>query len=336
MASLPAFILSAGYGTRMGEVGKILPKPLWPLGERPILEFVLRQAQRYGQDPLWINLHHQAALVRQFVATLPFSVRFSEEPHLLGSGGGIHQMLFLAEQQQERPPFLALANADQVVWWQPDQHPWPKLQEIMAAGTARAVLLALKVARTQGFNRLILEQDRLKDIALWAKDGAAPRNYLTYLGLGLLRSGDLVLRPKEVSNFFTSVANYQKEEVRILATTPDYYFDLGTATHYAQSFFQLLKLVATQPTASLAKFLIEEQFINPHKLKVEVNAQGAPRIFYGQVQAAAEVQFAANLTDHEIYFQQNGIVLPSTDVALVAAAGIYYQNACSLVENFEI
>ena len=78
MTALSALILSAGYGTRMGEVGKLWPKPLWPLGEKPILEFVLRQACANGQGPLWVNLHHQTALVKKFLATLHFPVGISE------------------------------------------------------------------------------------------------------------------------------------------------------------------------------------------------------------------------------------------------------------------
>ena len=159
---LPAVILSAGYGTRMGAVGQVLPKPLWPLGEKPLLEFVLRQALAAGQSPLWVNLHHQAALLRSFLAALPCPVQISEEPTLLGSGGGIHQILSLAQQAGTLAPYVALANADQVVWW--DQSPWPRWQEMMRTSSARAVLAGIMVNRQQGFNRLIIANGRLQDI----------------------------------------------------------------------------------------------------------------------------------------------------------------------------
>ena len=33
-----AYILAAGKGTRMGEIGKVVPKPLWPIYEKSLLE----------------------------------------------------------------------------------------------------------------------------------------------------------------------------------------------------------------------------------------------------------------------------------------------------------
>jgi NDP-sugar pyrophosphorylase family protein len=331
MTDLAAMILSAGYGTRMGEVGQALPKPLWPLGERPLLEFVLRQLQGNGISSLWVNLHHQAHQVQQFLASLPFPVSVSEEPTLLGSGGGIHQMLALAQARSGLPTAVILANADQVVGWQ--QSPWPALQQVLATTTARAALLAIEVKQTQGFNRLVIEQGRLQAIRPWAADAAAPPAYLTYLGLGLLRPHGLALRPGEVSEFFHSVANYQQEEVAVCPTTPSFYYDCGTAAHYVHSLGQILELVATQPENILAQFLIKHHFVDPAKIQISSNTPAARRIFYGQVQAAAQVQMAINLTDHPIAFQQNAVVFASTAATTVEKAGIYYQNNFTPVEN---
>ena len=45
---MKAVVLAGGKGTRLAPYTKILPKPLMPIGDMPILEVVLRQLQRSG------------------------------------------------------------------------------------------------------------------------------------------------------------------------------------------------------------------------------------------------------------------------------------------------
>ncbi|HSF81688.1 MAG TPA: sugar phosphate nucleotidyltransferase, partial [Anaerolineales bacterium] len=45
---MKAVILAGGKGTRLAPYTKILPKPLMPIGDMPILEILLRQIRRAG------------------------------------------------------------------------------------------------------------------------------------------------------------------------------------------------------------------------------------------------------------------------------------------------
>ena len=45
---MKAIILAGGKGTRLAPYTKMLPKPLMPIGEMPILEILLRQMRRAG------------------------------------------------------------------------------------------------------------------------------------------------------------------------------------------------------------------------------------------------------------------------------------------------
>ena len=45
---MQAVILAGGKGTRLRPYTTVLPKPLMPLGDRPILEIILRQLHRAG------------------------------------------------------------------------------------------------------------------------------------------------------------------------------------------------------------------------------------------------------------------------------------------------
>jgi NDP-sugar pyrophosphorylase family protein len=61
-----AVILAGGKGTRLRPYTVVLPKPLMPIGDYPILEVVIRQLAGHGFDHVTIAVNHQAELIRAF------------------------------------------------------------------------------------------------------------------------------------------------------------------------------------------------------------------------------------------------------------------------------
>jgi NDP-sugar pyrophosphorylase family protein len=61
-----AVILAGGKGTRLRPYTVVLPKPLMPVGDYPILEVVIRQLARAGFGHLTLAVNHQAELIRAF------------------------------------------------------------------------------------------------------------------------------------------------------------------------------------------------------------------------------------------------------------------------------
>ncbi len=61
-----AVILAGGRGTRLRPYTVVLPKPLMPIGEYPILEVVVRQLARYQFDHITMAVNHQAELIKAF------------------------------------------------------------------------------------------------------------------------------------------------------------------------------------------------------------------------------------------------------------------------------
>jgi len=85
-------ILAAGFGTRMKELTRYLPKPLLPVGDQTPLDLLLTKLQREGIRKIVINLHHQGEKIRQHVAQHQppdVHIEFSPEAEILGTGGGI-------------------------------------------------------------------------------------------------------------------------------------------------------------------------------------------------------------------------------------------------------
>jgi NDP-sugar pyrophosphorylase family protein len=61
-----AIVLSGGMGTRLRPYTVVLPKPLMPIGNYPILEVIVRQLVRDGFDHITLAVNHQAELIRAF------------------------------------------------------------------------------------------------------------------------------------------------------------------------------------------------------------------------------------------------------------------------------
>ena len=91
---MKAIILAAGLGTRLRPMTDHLPKPMLPVGGRPLITYNLLMLKRYGITQVIINLHYQAGKIVQLLDTgaqFGLSLTYSKEPEILGTGGGIRK-----------------------------------------------------------------------------------------------------------------------------------------------------------------------------------------------------------------------------------------------------
>ncbi len=87
-----AMLLCAGHGTRLAPLTDHLPKPLVPVCNRPLLLYNLLLLRAAGVREVMINLHHLGPLIREVLgdgSDLSLDLHYSEEPVLLGTGGGL-------------------------------------------------------------------------------------------------------------------------------------------------------------------------------------------------------------------------------------------------------
>jgi NDP-sugar pyrophosphorylase family protein len=83
-------VLAGGKGTRLRPYTVVLPKPLMPIGEHPILEVVVRQLARAGFGRITLAVNHQAELIKAFFGNgerwgIPIDYSLEDEP--LGTMG---------------------------------------------------------------------------------------------------------------------------------------------------------------------------------------------------------------------------------------------------------
>ncbi len=92
---MKALILSAGLGTRLRPLTLLLPKPLIPVVNRPLITYALEWLASQGVDEVGINLHHLPHLVPQTLgdgSKWGLRLQYSFEPEILGTGGGIAKL----------------------------------------------------------------------------------------------------------------------------------------------------------------------------------------------------------------------------------------------------
>jgi len=131
---LRALVLAAGLGTRLRPLTDAVPKPLLPVAGLPILGHTLTQLAAAGCEAAAINLHYHGEQIRQRfgAAFAGMSLRYSEEPELLGTLGALHPLRdFLGEAD-----LVVLINGDSLCRW-----PLRRLIRRHLANGAEATLL---------------------------------------------------------------------------------------------------------------------------------------------------------------------------------------------------
>jgi NDP-mannose synthase len=87
-----AVILAGGLGTRLRPYTTVLPKPLMPVGDRPILDIVIRQLARAGFERITIATGYLAELIEAFFgdgARYGVRIDYFREEEPLGTVGAL-------------------------------------------------------------------------------------------------------------------------------------------------------------------------------------------------------------------------------------------------------
>ncbi len=98
---MQAVILAGGKGARLRPYTVVLPKPLMPVGDYPILEVVIRQLKKHGFEEIILAVGHQKELLRAFFGNgekWGVSIQYSSEDSPLGTAGPLKHIVGLQDQ----------------------------------------------------------------------------------------------------------------------------------------------------------------------------------------------------------------------------------------------
>ena len=89
---LPVVIMAGGLGTRLYPYTKILPKPLIPVGEKPIVEHIITRFKAFGCTDFKMIVNHKRNMIKAYFNEIDdkdYTVDFVDEDKFLGTGGGL-------------------------------------------------------------------------------------------------------------------------------------------------------------------------------------------------------------------------------------------------------
>ncbi|MDA3864412.1 MAG: nucleotidyltransferase family protein [Deltaproteobacteria bacterium] len=93
---MKAMILAAGFGTRLGILSKQRPKPMLPLGSRPIIGHLVHKLSIAGIKEIAVNLHYKGQVIRDYLGDgsgWGVKITYSDEKdEILGTGGGVKKL----------------------------------------------------------------------------------------------------------------------------------------------------------------------------------------------------------------------------------------------------
>ena len=256
------FILSAGVGLRMGKVGRVLPKPLWPIFEKTLLELQFDLYESLGIKKKVVNIHHQADLVQSFIKKkYSGEIHLLHECQLLDVGGSIVNL----KKVHPHIKCALVSNVDQFLFIDPGKIK----KEISELSTFDTIIFAISVDRKQGYNKLDISMDgRLLGVNKTPQEDS----YLTYSGVSLVNCADLPFESSERVGFFQSVAHPGKKKVKVVSVGNCPYHDFGTVGLYLKEMIGLLEQMKKNRGTELFNFLKESSAIQFEKFNKALNS----------------------------------------------------------------
>ena len=86
----PAFLLAAGFGTRLRPLTEHLPKPMVPVCGQPLANYTLALLKAHGLNSAVVNAYHLPHKIAEWAKSQDFELHLLvESPQILGTGGGL-------------------------------------------------------------------------------------------------------------------------------------------------------------------------------------------------------------------------------------------------------
>ena len=89
--NVPVIIMAGGKGKRLDPFTKILPKPLIPIDEKPVIEVIMDDFKKYGFNKFIIALNYKAEMIKMYFAENPneYQIEYIQEKDFLGTIGAL-------------------------------------------------------------------------------------------------------------------------------------------------------------------------------------------------------------------------------------------------------
>lgn len=323
-----ALILAAGMSSRLLQLSTLRPKPLLPVANETLLNWAVRLCVRAGLTEQAVNLHHLGEMIRAQLkdgAALGARVQYSEEPEILGTGGGIKKMAELFT-----PQTVVAINAKIVV----DLDLTAVLDFHREQGALATMVLA-PVANAEQWGAIGIDQrGQLTRLLDEQRLGPGPTMNYMFTGIHVLEPELLKAIPSGSCCIIRTAYTQLFKQGAPLAgyVHRGYFFEHSTPARYLQGNFNLLDdkvhpahflgpFQGVHPTAYVAESakIIPPVLIGPGA-EIEDGAEVGPYVVLGaRAVVAADVRLQHCVVWPEIFVNQSASDAVITEHGLVLA-----------------
>ena len=229
---MQTIILAGGRGTRLDPFSRILPKPLFPIEDKPIAEILVHQLQLAGFNEIIMCLGYLADFIKLYFqdgSDFGLTIRYSVETDPLGTAGPLRMVNDLEEN------FLVV-NGDELTTLD-----FRALYEHHLALKADMTVAVQKKSVSSSFG--VLE---IKDGQVTSYTEKPTINYWASMGIYVINKRVLSLIPEnERFDMPDLVQRLLAEQAQVVSyESEDLWFDIGTMSDLekAKEEFEQLKL----------------------------------------------------------------------------------------------
>lgn len=88
---VPVVVMAGGFGTRLEPFTKVLPKPLIPVRDKPIIEHIIDRFVDTGASEFWLTVNYKSRILKAYFEDRDpdYTVHFVDEPEPMGTAGSL-------------------------------------------------------------------------------------------------------------------------------------------------------------------------------------------------------------------------------------------------------
>ncbi|MBU2025906.1 NTP transferase domain-containing protein [Patescibacteria group bacterium] len=109
---IPVVIMAGGKGTRLDPFTRILPKPLIPIGNRTLIEFVIEKFRKHGINVFYLSINYKAGIIKSYFEEIKprYQVHYLAEKKPLGTVGSLVQL-----KKEKLGAHVFVCNCDTII-----------------------------------------------------------------------------------------------------------------------------------------------------------------------------------------------------------------------------
>lgn len=88
---VPVVIMAGGMGTRLDPFTRILPKPLIPIHDKPVIEIIIDKFRKFGLNKFFLSVNHKSRMIKAYFEEVEhnYTIEYIEEAMPLGTAGSL-------------------------------------------------------------------------------------------------------------------------------------------------------------------------------------------------------------------------------------------------------